>query len=239
MQDLVDALARGCGPSVRTGVVARSLARHDDADDAVWRIEAASGETLAADVVVLATPAHVSAKIVATLDPALHSLLVSIPTAPLAVVALAFDRAVLQHPLDGFGFLAPGHERFPALGVLWDSSIFPNRAPADRVLLRVILGGARAPDVPVRDDAALVDLARDALRRGMGVSVDPRWTRIVRHVPGLPQYTLGHLNRLQAVDARLEAHAGLYLAGNSYRGVAMNACITDAIAVANRILAGS
>jgi oxygen-dependent protoporphyrinogen oxidase len=237
MQDLVDALARACASSLRLGIAAKSVYRHADPNaDTPWTIETASGDTLPADVVVLATPAHVSARLVSALDPELSSVLASIPSAPLAVVALAFDAAVFGGALDGFGFLAPGHERFAALGVLWDSSIYPNRAPAGRVLLRVILGGARASDVPVRDDTALVDLAREALRLGMGVAADPLWTRIVRHVPGLPQYTLGHLDRLQAIDARLEAHPGLYLTGNSYRGVAMNSCITDAIATATKIL---
>jgi oxygen-dependent protoporphyrinogen oxidase len=237
MQDLVDALSRACGPGLRTRVAASSVS-YDATAGATrrWRVATAAGETFAADAVVIATGPAASAPLVAALDPTLSSTLASIPTAPLAVVALCFERAALGHSLDGFGFLAPGGEAFPALGVLWDSSIFPNRAPQDHALLRVILGGARASDVPLRDDDALMRLAREAVLRGMGVSRAPRWTRVVRHTQGLPQYMLGHLEKLRAIDARVALHPGLHLTGNSYRGVAMNACITDANATAARIL---
>jgi protoporphyrinogen/coproporphyrinogen III oxidase len=232
VQDLVDALTASLSSSVGTNSRVTSLTRPVRG----WQVGLQNGATLDADAVVLAGGAVQSATIVAGLDTSLAAMLAAIPSAPIAVVALGFDGHTLDHPLDGFGFLVPRGEQLPLLGALWDSSIFPNRAPEGHALVRVMLGGARDPQRVSDDDARLVYAARESLAQTMGLRVAPVWTRVIRHVTGIPQYTVGHLDRLAGVNAALSRLPGLFVTGNSYRGVSINACITDARAVAMHVL---
>jgi oxygen-dependent protoporphyrinogen oxidase len=185
---------------------------------------------------VLAGGAGPSAAIVEGIDASLAATLAAIPAAPLAVIALGFDRRTLDHPLDGFGFLVPRGEQLPLLGALWDSSIFPNRAPEGFALVRVMLGGARDPERVATEDDRLVWTAREGLATTMGLRAAPVWTRVVRYPIGIPQYTVGHLDRVASIEAALTRLPGLFVTGNSYRGVSINACVTDAKAIALRVL---
>jgi oxygen-dependent protoporphyrinogen oxidase len=154
-----------------------------------------------------------------------------IPTAPLAVVCLGYDAAAAG-PLPGFGFLVPRSERTRILGALWETSIYPNRAPAGKALLRIMVGGALDPEAVRVPDGELVRVVRGELERTMGLHAVPEFVRIVRHRRGIPQYVGGHLHRLARIDAALAQLPGLHLAGNSYRGVSINSCIAEADAIA-------
>lgn len=204
-----------------------------------FRLLLNGARTVDADVVVLSGPACESADIAADLDRELAGELAAIHTAPLVVVALGYEAAAVaaaRGPLDGFGYLIPRSERTSLLGVLWDSSIYPGRAPAGRVLLRAMIGGATNPGaVDVPDEVLLMHLRRE-LAQTMGLDVAPSLVHIVRHRGGIPQYTIGHLARLARIDGRLARHPGLYVAGNSYRGAAINSCVADARELAGRIL---
>ena len=103
-----------------------------------------------------------------------------------------------------------------------------DRAPAGRSLVRVMIGGAHDPSVVTLDDDTLVERTREDLRTTMQLGIEPVFTRVFRHPAGIPQYTVGHLERLAAIDRRVAAHPGLVLAGNSYRGVSINTCVADA-----------
>jgi oxygen-dependent protoporphyrinogen oxidase len=138
-------------------------------------------------------------------------------------VALGFAASDLAGTnLDGFGFLVPAGQGVRVLGCLWSSSIFPGRAPGGRVLLRALVGGARDPDAAGFDDEHLLRLVRYDLATTMGIEADPELVRIYRFPRAIPQYTLGHLNRLRTLRDRLEHLPGLQLHGNGYRGVALN-----------------
>jgi oxygen-dependent protoporphyrinogen oxidase len=193
---------------------------------------------LAADAVVLAGPSSDSAALLRTLDPVLGSALAQIPSAPLAVVCLGYDAAELARyrSLDGSGFLVPRGQGVRILGALWESSIYPNRAPAGKALLRVMIGGACDPDVLALGDGELVDAVRRDLARTMGLRCAPEFVRVVRHRRGIPQYVNGHVALLRRIDALTEAHPRLFLAGNSYRGVSLNACVSEAERIAERVL---
>jgi oxygen-dependent protoporphyrinogen oxidase len=232
-EELVQAAAAALGPSLRlrspgTGVL-RSGAR--------WRVEANGGAGLEADAVVLAGPPSSSARVVGALDDTLAAELAGIPTAGLVVVALGFEESRLPAPLEGFGFLVPRGEGPRILGVLWDSSIYPGRAPAGHVLLRVMVGGARDPEAVLLDEEELLAVVRRDLRSTMGLSAEPAFLRVFRHPLGIPQYVVGHLDRLARIEARLAHLPGLHLAGNGYRGVAINSCVAEAGPLADRILA--
>lgn len=233
IQDLVDGIAGALGSSVRTGVEVVSVARRPE--EGRWICTLAGGERLPADAVVLSSPSPVSARIVSSLDPTLAAMLEAIEYASVAVVCLGFDPSALPHPLDGFGFLVPRGEGVRSLGVLWDSSIYPGRAPAGKALLRAMIGGARDPEAVQLDDAALMDTVLADLARTMGRFGKPELVRIFRHPRGIPQYTLGHLERMARMETVLQSHPGLFLTGNAYYGVAINSCIAGANPLAETI----
>ncbi len=193
-----------------------------------------------ADAVVLAGPPSQSAGIVDSLDGALARSLGGIASAPLCVLCLGYEAEAVRRQrgsLDGFGFLVPRGQGPRILGALWESSIFPNRAPGGRVLLRVMLGGAHNPEAIDLSDDGLMQVVRDDLSRTMGLGLAPSFVRIFRYPLGIPQYTVGHADRLDEIEAGLARHPGLFVAGNGYRGVSMNACIADAGPMAERVLA--
>src|SRR4029453_4081691 len=191
-----------------------------------------------ADHVVLAGHPAMASGLTRWFDPELGALLDDIPSAPVAVIALGYARGAILHPLDGFGFLVPRSEGLRTLGVLWESSIFPARAPLDHVLLRVMIGGAHDPSAVALDDDTLLAIARGDLQRALGISAAPALTYVVRHSTGIPQCTLGHPARMARLEAALGRWPGLHLTGWGYRGVSINSSIAEASAVAATILKG-
>jgi len=237
MEDLVRAAVSSLGRSVKTGRRVVSL-RHRSAGQRGPHVIGArafslecEGGRIEADAVVLAGPAHESANLIRSSSPAIAALLSAIETAPIAVVCLGFDAAALaadRGPLDGFGFLVPRGEGPRILGALWETSIYEHRASPGKALLRVMIGGALDPHAVELSDAHLLRVVRDDLQRTMRLRIAPEFVHLVRHPRGIPQYTIGHLARLERIEAALTTHPGLFLAGNSYRGVSVNACIEDA-----------
>jgi protoporphyrinogen/coproporphyrinogen III oxidase len=247
MQDLVCAAAARLGPAVRTRSRASALqVRHGFDGRPRPRLVGARAFSLTcgthlveADAVVLAGPAAESADLLRGCSPAAAELLGGIHTAPLAVVCLGYNEAALsaeRGPLDGFGFLVPRGEGPRILGALWETSIYPHRAPDGKVLLRVMIGGATDPGAVDLTDGDLVDIVRTDLERTMGLHLAPEMVHLFRHWRGIPQYTIGHQARLERIEAALAPHRGLFLAGNSYRGVSVNACIEDAARIAGNVV---
>jgi oxygen-dependent protoporphyrinogen oxidase len=147
-------------------------------------------------------------------------------------VALGFKRNKITMDTDLFGFLVPGKEKRKILGCLFDSSIFVNRAPEDRVLLRCMLGGARAPELAMLDDGKMLDTVRSELASIAGISADPDFVWIYRYEKAIPQYLVGHQEKLKDLSERLLQFSGLSLTGNAYRGVAINDCIAASMELA-------
>ena len=123
------------------------------------------------------------------------------------------------------------------LGSIWADQLFPHRAAADRRLLTVTIGGAHDPEAIELGDAELLRIARKDLFSAMGIEAAPTFTRIHRQAQAIPQYTLGHQQRLLEWEQQLSSPPGLYLAGSSYRGHTINDCIADATVVCDRLLA--
>jgi oxygen-dependent protoporphyrinogen oxidase len=189
-----------------------------------------------ADVVALACPAHQQAVLLADLDPALADEVSGIPYNRVAVVALGYRRADVSHPLDGFGYLSPGRDRRDVLGVQWCSSIYAGRAPSGHVLLRAMCGGWHRPEMVGWDDERLLSAVRDELKVSLGVTSAPVFHEIVRWDRAIPQYHVGHLERVARIEKRRQAHPGLFLGGNSYRGVSLNDCVEQGGLMATAIL---
>ena len=232
LDTLVDGLVAELDGAVRFERQTTTLRRAGHDTGPAWQVGTEYGEPIAADAVVLTSPSPQAAPLLSQLDPALGQAVGRIPTASLAVVALAYEGESPQ----GFGFLVPRGEGPRILGCLWDSSIFPGRAPAGKVLLRAMIGGAHDPEAVTLDDETLVDIVRRDLGTTMGLSTEPVLTRIFRHPLGIGQYNVGHQALLDIVHGRLEELPGLWLAGSSYYGVSMNACIEKAGAQATEIV---
>ncbi len=234
LEELPAALSKAIGASFRPGVGARAVA---DMGVRGFRVQATEGAPVDADAVVLACPSWHAAEMVKGTDDALAAALAEIPSASLAVVHLGYAVDDLPSPPDGFGFLIPRGEGVRTLGTLWSSCIFDHRAPAGHVLLTSMIGGARDRDAVGLSDRDLLTAVRADLRTTMGIDREPRFVRIFRHPRGIPQYTIGHPKRLKAIAGRLAVHPGLHVAGNSYRGISVNACVAEAPAIAEAVLA--
>ncbi len=226
----IDHLGRTLDADVRVGVEVAGLAREGPG----WRLSG-PGLELTADRVVLATPAYVTSRLLAPVDGEAAERLDRIEYSPITVVGLGYDR--LAHPLKGFGLLTTTAARKPILGVLWDSSIFPDRAPPGKKSVRVMIGGQRSPELAAGDEATLLALARRGVAETMGVTESPSATFVQRWSRGIPNYPVGHLANVDAIFARVGQHPGLYLTANAYYGIGLNDCVAQARACAERVTA--
>ena len=195
-----------------------------------WRVNLRSGPPLDADHVVLAVPAHAAAALVNSFDRDLGKPLAAIPYAGITMVALAYRAGDLSRPLDGYGYLVTRGEDLATLGVLWESSVFAKRAPAGAVLLRVMLGGARRPEVSAFDDHTVAKIAAQEAGRVLGISTRPMHQWVCRWPAAIAQYTVGQQSRLSEIKQRAQIHRGLHFCGTAYDGVSFN----DAIASGRR-----
>jgi oxygen-dependent protoporphyrinogen oxidase len=189
-----------------------------------WRIGTASG-SMDADAVVLACESHAAARLLRYVDPSASTLLAEIPYASSATMTFGYRRAEVPHPLDAFGLVVPRAEKRALLAVTFSSVKYPGRAPEGHVLVRAFLGGALDAAMLDRDDAALIETAREELRQALGLTAAPVITRAHRHPASMPQYRVGHLSRVEAIERQTAAVPGLYLAGGAYRGVGIPDCV--------------
>jgi oxygen-dependent protoporphyrinogen oxidase len=187
----------------------------------------AAGGSIQADAVIVAIPAYAAADLVAGFDPALAGELAAIPHASTAIVTLAYRREEIAHPLDGHGYVIPRAEGSPILACTWSSRKWAGRAPAGWELIRVFIGRAGQEDVLAADDETLIGLAVEEVTARLGATVPASWTLIRRWPRGMPQYLLGHPERLGRIDVAMRKHAGLYLAGNAFHGVGLPDCIAS------------
>jgi oxygen-dependent protoporphyrinogen oxidase len=232
MEDIARAMASSLEGRVRRKALAVAIERRG----AGWVVRLDSGEAVEADAVVVAVPARIAARLLDGAAVELAGHLREIRCATVAVAGLVFVRERVRHSLDGYGFLVPGG-RFPILGCLFESSVFPGRAPEGKVLLRAMLGGTRNPDAASRPPDVIVANALEALRPILGIDGDPHETHCVAHGDAIPQYDLAHPDRLRRIERALEALPGLHLAGASYRGVSVNHLVGEAKAIAARAMA--
>jgi oxygen-dependent protoporphyrinogen oxidase len=207
--------------------------------DGRWQIAVAGSGAMAADAVILAPEAHQVARMVRYLDPGLAHLLEGIPYASSATVTLAYRRADVAHPLDGFGFVVPRAEGRPIIACTFSSVKYPGRAPEGSVLLRVFLGGALDEGILGRSDEALIAAARGELALLLGARGEPLFVRVARYPSAMPQYHVGHLARVEAIEQCVRRHPGLALVGGAYRGVGIADCVRSGEAAAERLLGSS
>jgi len=186
-----------------------------------------NGSVISADAVVLATPAFVSADLVRPLSPIASELLGAIPHASTATVSLAYKAGTHGGEVNGFGFVVPRVEGRDLLAATWTSLKWPHRAPDSQTLVRCYLGGIGREAILQEDDRALVRRVRDELKFIAGVTGEPVYAEVNRWDRGMPQYTIGHLDRLETIQRSLDRYPGLVLAGAAYRGIGIPDCIRD------------
>jgi oxygen-dependent protoporphyrinogen oxidase len=195
-----------------------------------YSLELADGNTLLADAVILATPAFVAAELLAELAPEAAVGLTGIRYVGTGTISLAFRRTDLPAQLPGFGVVIPASERRPINAITISSVKFDGRAPDGTVLLRAFFGGSRSPQSMALDDEALLSTVRDELRSLLDIDAQPLLHRIYRWPRSNPQYDVGHLERVAAIEAALPA--GLWVTGSPYRGVGIPDCVKQAQDVA-------
>jgi oxygen-dependent protoporphyrinogen oxidase len=231
MTDFVEALAsRLPGGAVRLGRRVRAVVRNGNG----WRV-INDGEVEHVDRVVVATEAYAAAALLSTVDAALGADLAAIPYAASATVTLGYRRRDAEHPLDGFGFVVPAPAGMTVAACTFSSVKYPERAPAGHVLLRAF-PGQNAIDV---DDATLVHAVRRDVHETLGIAAEPVLTRVHRHASAMPRYTVGHLGKIEVIDARVNGLPGLALAGSGYRGSGVADCVRSGEMAAERVVIGS
>jgi oxygen-dependent protoporphyrinogen oxidase len=233
MQTLTDGVAARMA-DLRLDTRATGIARRD----AAWEVNAVGpqgGLTLRAKTVVLATPAAAAAQLMQPHAQSTSDALDAIPYPPVASVASAYARADVAHALDGFGFLVPKKEQRRILGTIFSSTLFGNRAPDGMVLLTTFVGGMRQPELAQLDETAIAALVQDELVSLLGVRAAPQRIWVNRWERAIPQYTLGHLDRVTAIDEAERALPGLFFCANYRGGISVADCIKSSRATADRI----
>jgi oxygen-dependent protoporphyrinogen oxidase len=250
MQTLTDTLAHrivAANGVIETGVRVTSIScATENCAEGRWEVRGARGgeqgdeqAVYRADSLVLSTPADATATLLASLktpcaDDAAQALR-DIPYAPLSIVISGWRREAVTHPLDGFGFLVPRKENAQILGALFSSSMFEHRADEKHAVLTTMIGGMLQPELPKRDDDALQEMAERDLASLVGIQGKPLWTKISRHQRAIPQYTFGHLKRVQRVDV-VRSHApGLFFCANWRGGISLGDCIKNGHLTADEV----
>lgn len=225
MSAVVDSVTRSLGDRVITGCTVDVIR----AGGSGWVVD--GSERIDADVVVLAVRPERAASLV---DAELAGVMRRAVSAPVAVVGLGGSDAELP---EGFGALIGPREGLVSVGVLFESSYAPSRAPAGSWMLKVIAGGATRPEVAGWNDDELVAAVTAESGRVVGVDLEPSYIDVLRHDPGIPQYDLGHARWLAALDGLVRTRPGMHLTGWGYRGVGVGSVASDAVRVARAVTA--
>ncbi len=235
MSSFVDAIAaRLPADSIRLDAAVSRLARHGTQ----WHVEVngADAGRHAFDAVILATSVSATAKLTGEVDSELAAELGAIPQESCSIVSLAYRREQIAHPLNGFGFVVPRIENRQILSGSFSSIKYPGRAPDGHVLVRVFVGGAFQSELAALPDDELQALAARDLGELLGIEGKPQLAEISRRPAAMPQYYVGHDDRVARIKVRMSHHAGLQLAGNAFQGVGIPHCIHSGQQAAERVL---
>ena len=236
MQELTDRMADAAGrQKMRTGVAVTAL-RH--AHGGAWTVLLSDGSTVDGDAVIIATESWAAGPLVRPHDEVIADALASIPASSSATISMAFNESEVGFDLNAFGVLCPLVERRALMAATYSSTKWPGRAPPGKVLLRGFVGGPHNQEIVKRSDEELTHMVLAEFRDIVGLSPDakPLFSRVFRWHLGMPQYTLGHLERVARIDDRCGQIPGLAIAGGSYRGVGVPNCIESGERAVTKIL---
>jgi protoporphyrinogen/coproporphyrinogen III oxidase len=231
MQVLVDALAQ-----VKTDIRLHTRVETLKFDGAIWTIGTDTGEQFEADAVCLAVPAYIAASLLNDSNATLSTKLRQMKYASTATLNFGYRRSDIDHPLDGFGFVVPFIEKRSLIACTFSSVKFSGRAPEGHVLLRAFAGGALQPEIFALDEAEMTARVETDLRQLLGIKAKPLFTEVAKWERSMPQYEVGHLDRVQEIESASSELPGLALAGNSYRGAGIPDCIRSGEAAAEMLM---
>lgn len=231
---IADSLPPGC---LQTGAEVYRLEQTGDGWKVRWRSAEGQEQEEQAARVILAIPAPMTATLLKPFCPGGAQILRSIPYAPIVSTALGYRREQVAHPLDGFGFLIPRQERVRLLGALFSSTLFPGRVPSGRVLITTFIGGAMDPEILALDDAGLLKQVEGDLGACLGIRGRAGHVRITRYRASIPQYVLGHNQRIEKLDALISRTPGLHLRANWRDGISVADCVRNGELLAQRLTA--
>ena len=235
MQSLVERLIQAM-PEVslrRSAAVARI---EPGAPGVSWTVTLRDGARLDAEALCLALPANRAAALLASCAPDLAQAFASIPYESVATVNLAFRSTEIPRPPSGFGFVVPACEHRRLIGCTFASVKFPGRAPEGSVIIRAFIGGALHREVLALDDGAITRMVCEELRDLVGIQTAPHTVSVHRHPEAMPQYHVGHLARVDAIEAMASRVPGFYLTGNGFRGLGVPDCIHQAEVIVERMV---
>ncbi|HYV11251.1 MAG TPA: protoporphyrinogen oxidase [Pyrinomonadaceae bacterium] len=220
MQVLVDELVTRINADLRVNTRAQRLTY-----DHGWKITTDKDEQIEADALCLAVPAYVAASLLEDTHKQLAQKLREIKYASTATINFGYRRAAITHPLNGFGFVVPFVEKRSLIACTFSSVKFAGRAPDGHVLLRAFAGGALQPAVFALDGAEIARRVEADLRELLGISEDPLFVEVAKWERSMPQYEVGHLERVAEIERMTSELPGLTLAGNAYRGAGIPDCV--------------
>jgi oxygen-dependent protoporphyrinogen oxidase len=236
MQQLTDRMADAAGrESMSTGKAVTSIHR---TKDNTWNVRLSDGSTLDGDAVVIATESWAAEPLIRPHDGAIAEALARIPASSSATISIAFNEKEVGIDLEAFGVLCPLIEGRALMAATYSSTKWSGRAPAGKVLLRGFVGGPHNQEILKRSDEELVRIVIDELRNLLGLNpfAKPLFSRVFRWNLGMPQYTLGHLDRIALIENQCAKIPGLAIAGGSYRGVGVPNCIESGERAVSKIL---
>lgn len=232
---LIRALAEKLGPALHTQAEVCQVSRTTEGNFQLTVQESGSPRAYTANHLVFATPAGVSARLLQEILPKVCGALNEIEYAPVAVVSMGYRHEDVGHPLYGFGFLVPRSAGLRTLGTVWNSSLFPSRAPEGHVLLTSFVGGAADPGAVDLSAGQLTSLVHSELSPLLSIAKPPIIANVTLHRQAIPQYNLGHSQRVASIESSRASCPDLWLLGNFFRGPAIGACIDRALSVAEEL----
>ena len=234
-ETLMRALSSKLGSALLAETNVTGISRDSDSSFEV-RLKGHNGEeSVLAKSLIMATPTDVTGRLLSSLDSSFESLLTSIEYAAVAVVSLGYHKSDIGHSLNGFGFLVPRSAGLRILGTVWNSSLFPGRAPEGHALLTSFVGGTTDPAAAKLKSEELASLVHREISTILSVKSAPVFSNVTIWPRALPQYNLGHAERIAAVAKLYSRFPGLSLIGNFLRGPAIGACVEQSLSVAEEV----
>jgi oxygen-dependent protoporphyrinogen oxidase len=233
--ELPNALSKYLGDSVRLSSTVLNITKSGREFIVNFRSDGQEQQVIC-NAVVISTLACVASEILKHLSPEFARLIRTIYYPPVSVVALGFRNEDIDYPLNGFGFLVPTVENRKILGALWNSSLFPNRAPTGYALLTTFVGGATRPESQNPQDTNLLEIVTGELKSILGIKRPPEFTHIARWSKAIPQYDIGYSRIVSAIKEFEVSFLGIFLCANYIGGISVGDCVKSAHAVANRIV---
>ena len=230
IKSLTDALTQFPNTTISLNSSVSAITQTDQG----WTINDGTKQTF--DRLIVATGAETASRLLADVDTQLSGALGEIETASSAIVAIGINQSQLKKPFDGFGIIYPHIDNGQVIAISFSSNKFAGRCDDDQLLIRTFIGGAMQSELVDLDDEALFEIALAQLDKSVGLQGQPIFKRVFRWRNCMPQYHLGHVERVEQIELLANAHANFALAGNSYHGVGIPACVESGKNAAEKVV---